>query len=100
MAIEVKWSAEAEITFEENIKYLLDQWTHKEVHHFVQQTEEVTTRLKEHPESYNPSQKNKRVRRARLNKYVTLYYRYYPSRKQIIFLSFWNTRQDPGKLKY
>ena len=74
MAIEVKWSTEAEITFEENIKYLLDQWTHKEVHHFVQQTEYVTTRLKEHPESYNPSQKNKRVRRARLNKYVTLYY--------------------------
>jgi plasmid stabilization system protein ParE len=100
MVIEVKWTVEAQVTFEANIKYLLENWTNREVQHFIQQTEYVTTRLKEHPESYNPSLKNKKVRRARLNKYVTLYYRYYASRKQVVFLSFWNTRQDPGKLKH
>jgi plasmid stabilization system protein ParE len=100
MATEVKWSDESKKTFEDNIDYLLQEWSESEVRSFVQQTMYVITRLQEHPESYNPSLKNKHVRRARLNKYITLYYRYYSSRKQIILLSFWNTKQDPGRLKY
>ncbi len=79
MAIEVTWS---------------------EVKRFIQQTEYVISRLQEHPESYNPSIKQKQIRRARLNKYITLYYRYYSSRKKIILLSFWNIKQDPSRLKY
>lgn len=100
MAVEVKWSEESKKTFDNNIAYLLKEWSEKEVRTFVQQTEYVLSRLQEHPESYNPSLKHKQVRRARLNKYITLYYRYYSSRKEIILLSFWNTRQDPGRLKY
>lgn len=100
MAVEVKWSEESKKTFDDNIAYLLKEWSEKEVRSFVQQTEYVLSRLQEHPESYNPSLKHKLVRRARLNKYITLYYRYYSSRKEIILLSFWNTRQDPRRLKY
>ena len=98
--VEVNWSDEAEITFDLNINYLLSEWTQKEVKNFIQQTQYVISRLQEHPESYNPSIKNKKVRRARLNKYVTLFYRYYSTRKEIILLSFWNTKQNPGRLKY
>lgn len=100
MAIEVKWSDESKRTFEENIDYLLKAWSDKEVRQFVQQAMYVISRLQEHPESYNPSLKNQRVRRARLNKYITLYYRYYRSRGEIILLSFWNTRQDPRRLEF
>ncbi|HOA37562.1 MAG TPA: type II toxin-antitoxin system RelE/ParE family toxin [Flavihumibacter sp.] len=100
MAIEVKWSEESKRTFEANIDYLLKAWSEKEVRGFVQQAMYVISRLQEHPESYNPSLKNKQVRRARLNKYITLYYRYYPSRREIILLSFWHSRQDPGRLKF
>ncbi|MGV3768174.1 MAG: type II toxin-antitoxin system RelE/ParE family toxin [Chitinophagaceae bacterium] len=98
--VEVNWSEEAKITFDEHIRYLLTEWSQKEVKNFIQQTEYVISRLEEHPESYNPSIKNKRVRRARLNKYITLYYRHYTTRKEIILLSFWNTKQNPERLKY
>ncbi len=100
MAIEINWSLEATKTYDQNIKYLLLEWSEKEVDKFLKQTDYVLSRLQEHPESFNPSQKNKKVRRARLNKYITLYYRHYPSRKQITLLSFWNVKQDPAKLKF
>lgn len=100
MAIKISWSDEAGKTYEHNIRYLLKTWTEKEVKRFIQQTGYVLSRLEEHPESYSPSLKNKKVRRARLNRYITLYYRYYSSKKEIVLLSFWNTKQDPQKLKY
>jgi plasmid stabilization system protein ParE len=100
MAIAVYWSDEARQTYENNIQYLTKAWTQNEIKRFVQQTQYVISRLQEHPESYNPSAKNKKVRRARLNKHITLYYRYYVTRKEIVLISFWNTRQDPKKFKY
>ena len=100
MDIEIGWTNEAKETYENNIQYLLTTWSEKEVRSFIQQTEYVISRLVEHPEFYTPSKKNKKVRRARLNRYITLYYRYYPSKKEIVLLSFWNIKQDPEKLKY
>ena len=100
MAIEIIWSHEAERTYEQNILYLLKEWSPKEVDGFLKQTDYILSRLQEHPESFNPSFKSKKVRRARLNKHITLYYRYFVKRKQISLLSFWNIKQDPTKLKY
>jgi hypothetical protein len=100
MAIEIKWSLESVKTYDRNIQYLLREWSEKEIDKFLKQTDYVLSRLQDHPESFNPSMKNKKVRRARLNKYITLYYRYNPSRKQIILLSFWNVKQDPEKLRF
>lgn len=100
MALKVVWSDEAIKTFERNIDYLLSNWSEKEVKKFLLQTQYIISRLQEHPESYHPSMKNKRVRRARMNKYITLYYRFYSSRKEIVLLSFWNTKQDPSRLKW
>jgi hypothetical protein len=78
----------------------LKEWSPREVDGFLKQTDYVLSRLQEHPQSFNPSLKNKNVRRARMNKYITLYYRYFVQRKQIVLLSFWNTKQNPQKLKY
>jgi hypothetical protein len=100
MVAKINWSDESRRTYDENISYLLNTWTEREVKRFVQQTEFIISRLQEQPESFNPSLKNKRIRRARLNKYTTLYYRYYPTRGEILLLSFWNVKQDPKKLKY
>jgi hypothetical protein len=69
MAIEVKWSLEAAKTYDQNIRYLLKEWSEKEVVKFLKQTDYVLSRLQEYPESFNPSLRNKKVRRARLNKY-------------------------------
>ena len=100
MAIEVDWSAEAEETFAKNVHYLQTVWTEKEVAKFVQQTEKVINRLQQQPESYPPGKKNKKYRRARLNKYIVLFYRYHKTKEEITLLTFWNTKQDPNQLKY
>jgi plasmid stabilization system protein ParE len=100
MAIEIIWSSEALKSYDQNIQYLLKEWSPKEVDGFLKQTDYVLSRLQEHPQSFSPSPKSKSVRRARMNKYVTLYYRYFIQRKQIVLLSFWNTKQNPQKLKY
>lgn len=100
MAVKIGWSTESERTYAANIQYLKEEWSDKEVRSFIQQTVYVLSRLQEHPESSPASIKNKKVRRARINRYITLYYRYYSTRQEIILLSFWHVKQDPGKLKY
>jgi plasmid stabilization system protein ParE len=100
MAVEVSWSDEAIQTFQENIHYLQEEWSEKEVIKFIQQTEKIIGRLKRFPLSYPPGYKNKKYRKARLNKYIALFYSYQQSNSKIVLLSFWNMKQDPGKLKY
>jgi hypothetical protein len=51
-------------TFDDNISYLLNVWTEREVKRFVKQTEFVISRLQEYPESYIPSLKNKKKGQA------------------------------------
>ena len=100
MAIEIGWSDEAKTTFDHNIFYLQSEWTDKEVIKFIQQTEQAIKRIEEYPESYPPGNRSKKYRKARLNKYIVLFYRYYKSKSSVILLSFWNIKQDPSKLKY
>lgn len=100
MAIEVSWSDEAIETFQENINYLQNEWSQKEVIKFIQQTENIVGRIKRFPFSYPAGYKNKKYRKARLNKYIALFYHYQKSKNEIVLISFWNVKRDPGKLKY
>jgi len=100
MDVEINWSDEAFETFQENINYLQEKWSEKEVIRFIQQTENIISRLKRFPLSYPPGYKNKRYRKARLNKYIALFYFFYKSDNKIVLLSFWNTKRDPNKIKY
>jgi hypothetical protein len=100
MEIEIVWSEESIKTYDQNIDFLFKQWSAREVDRFLTQTDFVLSRIQTHPESSSPSKRNKKIRMARFNKYITLYYRYNKRRKQIELLSFWNTKQDPSKLKY
>jgi hypothetical protein len=100
MAIEISWSDEAKEIFAKNVDFLLDAWTGKEVTKFIQQTEQVISRIQRLPESYPPGIKNKKYRKARLNRYIVLFYRHYKTKNKIVLLTFWNARQNPEKLKY
>ena len=100
MAILIKWTNEARITFDKNISYLLKEWTEREIKNFVKQTHHILQRIENQPEMFRPSQKSKNVRKALINKYITLYYRYYAARNEVILLTFWHIKQDPKKLKY
>ena len=100
MAIVIKWANEAKQTFDKNITYLVEEWTEKEIKNFVKQTNYIISRISAHPEMYSASRKNPKIRKAAINKYITLYYRYYTTKKEVMLLTFWHNKQDPKKLKY
>ena len=100
MAIVIKWADEAKKTFDKNISYLLEEWTEREIKNFVKQTIYILLRIAAYPEMYSASPKNPKIRKAAINKYIVLYYRYYSAKKEVMLLTFWHNKQDPKKLKY
>jgi|ERR1035437_2122346 plasmid stabilization system protein ParE len=100
MAIIIKWADEAKKTFNKNISYLLEEWTDREIKNFIKQTNNIILRISVQPEMYAASAKSSNIRKAQINKYIVLYYRYYSSKKEIVLLTFWHNKQDPKKLKY
>ncbi len=100
MGIEINWSPEASETFDVNFNYLLEEWGDKAAANFFLQTEHAIKRMQLFPESYPHGRKSKKYRRARLNKYIALFYSYQKRKKVITLVSFWNVKQNPEKLKF
>lgn len=100
MAIEIGWTNEAKYSFQENLNYLLKNWSEKEAAKFVQHVDVLLKRLQLFPESYPKGVKSDKYRKARINKYIVLFYQYQPRKKRIVLLTFWNTKQHPDKAKY
>ena len=100
MAILIKWSDEATKTFDENIDYLMKEWSENEITSFIKQTNAKIKIIELNPKLYRRSEKNPHIRRVGINKNVTLFYQYTPTKKEVILLSFWNNRQDAGRLEY
>lgn len=100
MAYIINWSNEAVKTFDANIDYLMSAWTGKEIIHFIKQTNLKLINIKSNPKIYRRSDKNPMIRKASINKYITLYYKYFPEKNEVILLTFWHTRQSPNKLRY
>jgi len=92
----IKWLPEAETTYASVIEYLEENWTSKEIRSFIDQTDEVINFIAQNPEQYIYSPK-KDAFRAVVIRQVSLYYRI--KAKEIELLIFWDTRQDPKKLK-
>jgi plasmid stabilization system protein ParE len=100
VAIIIKWSDEARKTFDDNINYLIKEWGENEIRNFIKQTNLKITSIELNPKLYRRSEKYPRIRRVSINKNITLFYRYFPTKKEVTLLTFWNTNQDPKKLKY
>jgi plasmid stabilization system protein ParE len=49
MKYSVKWSLEAQVSFEERLQFLLSRWTTREVNSFIDRTETVIDFLTKHP---------------------------------------------------
>lgn len=100
MAILIMWSAEAIKTFDDNIIYLKNEWTEKEIKNFVRQSNFKILNIQQNPKIYRRSEKNKQVRKTSINKNITLFYKFIPAKNEVVLLTFWHNRQNPKKLKY
>lgn len=100
MAIIVKWSDEAIETFDDNVQFLFEQWTEREIINFVKATNEKILNIEMNPKIYKRSEKNPSIRKCGINRNISLFFKYFPNKREVILLSFWNNRRNPTKLKY
>lgn len=86
--LEVKWTKEAKTTFEDNVRYLRQKWSEKEVETFIARIKQVVALIERHPEMYSPSPAKPGVRKVKINKKIDLYYKHLPEIGQIHLLTF------------
>ena len=100
MVYKVNWTLKAPETYISNIEYLETRWTDHEVKCFIAATEKKIKAISGQRGIGSPrSSKQRNMMHTVLHKRVSLIYRFMPRKKEIELLRFWNTRQNPKKLK-
>jgi plasmid stabilization system protein ParE len=90
------WSDDALIDYNQNIDYLLKEWSEKVALEFVEDVEATIELINDFPELY-PLTEYLGVRKALVRKQITLFFRI--KDEKIYLIRFWNNYQDPKKLK-
>jgi plasmid stabilization system protein ParE len=100
MVYKVSWTPKALETYISNIEYLETKWTDREVKKFISDTERKIKTLAGQPGiGSSRNKKHRDIRHTVIHKRVSLIYRHKPRKKEIELLRFWNTYQNPKKLK-
>ena len=97
MSRKVVISKTAEQRLEKLFKYLIENWTQKVKSDFVKKLDNKIILLKEYPESFPESEKKKGLRKCVITKHTTMFYEF--NSNQINIITFFDTRQNPEKLK-
>lgn len=100
MAYKITWSAEAKLTYLSIIKYLEENWTEKEIINFVDRVHNKLNLLSVQPAIGKVHKKRYRIHKTLVHKRVSLVYHIRPLKKEIVLLTFWDDRQDPGRLRH
>jgi plasmid stabilization system protein ParE len=98
MSYTLHWTSEAARTLEQNLEYLEDEWGNQVINNFLDRVEEVLENIRGNPQLYPLHRPKDTVRRCAVHKRVILFYKIVDDR-HIDLLTFWNTYQDPDKLK-
>lgn len=99
MVYKVVWTPEALQTYLQVISYLENKWTEREVKNFARGVEDKINLLKKFSGIGSPFDKKRRLRKTLVHKQVQLYYRISLRKRQVELVSFWNTYQNPNKLR-
>lgn len=94
--MEIIWSEQARRDYEENIKYLLKEWSEVSAMNFIDEVDAILELLKTNPKLF-PETDYMSVRKVVIRKQITLFYKEEGS--SLFLVRFWNTFQDPDKLK-
>jgi plasmid stabilization system protein ParE len=101
MAYKISWTPRAWKTFENNIRYLEVAWSDIEIKKFVTGVDKKLNNLSNHPGIGTArNKKYPNIKFTLVHKRVALIYKVKPVKKEIQLLVFWNTYQNPLKLKY
>ncbi len=98
--MKISWTPTARRTYFKVLDYLAENWTKREVAHFISEVESLLNQITNNPEMFQASRKKKSVRKALITKHNTLYYRIKPRKKELELITFWDNRQNPNKFTY
>src|SRR5947208_2297290 len=94
MVKKIKWTSEAEESYDRIIQYLEARWTEKDIINFISPTERILKFISENPYLFRRSNK-KHVHEALVTSHNLLLYRVKP--KHIEWITFFDTRQNPKR---
>ena len=97
---QIIWSPKAARSYDDIISYLISEFTEKEIQKFVRKSNRILELITLDPGMFRISEKGKHKHIVVLTKQTTLYYRFKPNKKEIELLLFWDTRQNPNRVKY
>jgi plasmid stabilization system protein ParE len=92
----VIWNDEALQNVTEIMAYLIENWSQKEVDHFIDKLQQREILLSHQPKAFPLSQKGGNYRRSVLTSQISIYYKF--EDETIKIQSVFDTRQDPDKL--
>jgi len=87
----------ANTSYLQNIEYLEKEWTEKEVIWFIEKVSQVVDILKINPQTFQKRYKDSSIYKITIVKQITLYYQI--NKNNVELLLFWNTYQNPEKLR-
>ncbi len=93
--MEIIWSNDAKLDYDENIEFLLKEWSEKSAINFIEEVESILKLLKTNPKLF-PKSNYKSIRRAVIRKQITLFYQ--EKGTSIHLVRFWNTLKNPQSL--
>jgi plasmid stabilization system protein ParE len=100
MVYQIVWTPKALQTYLDNVFYLETMWTEKEVKKFIVIVERKLKVLSKQPGiGSSRNNRNHNIKHTVLHKRVSLIYRINKRKSQVELLRFWNTYQNPAKLR-
>jgi len=99
MVFKVIWSSLAINTYISNIEFLEQKWTNTEIKKFIAAVQRKISILSLQPNIGRLTSKRLHVRQTVIHKRIILIYRFKPPKKEVELVRFFNTRQDPKRLK-
>ncbi len=93
----VIWSDRAITEYKNTILYLFDKWSEKEALNLRKEVDHQILRITTHTGQFICVSKRRKIRKCIITKHNSLFFR--ETAKEIQIISFFDTRQNPSKLR-
>ena len=93
----LKISITAQQRIQELFEYLEGRWSSRVRIKFAKKLYDSLNKIRNNPELFPKSEVNKKLHKCVVSKQTILFYRF--TDKQVFIVSFFDTRQDPTKIK-
>jgi plasmid stabilization system protein ParE len=100
MVEKVIWQAKAKSSLKAIVDYLNETFSPDVSEDFIDSVEIKINRICAQPKMGQQTDAVRNIYKTVLHRRTVIYYRYRPRKKQIELLVFWQTRQNPRRLKY